>query len=198
MNDITYMIKPDWVSWDAIAECQYQAHLRNRKKGLNMSCQDMTGEQLKKYLKNAYCFVALDGKKVVGTSSFIIRKVKKIGIKKNLCYCCISAILPEYQGTDVYFKLNEAVVEERKKHNVDIIFFDTAESNNLVRKMNKRIGFKNIKYKAFDNTNYYSVYMAKWINKCPFPDWFLNCIFKLSEIYVKTRFKPGRIKRFGI
>lgn len=197
MGEIKYMLKPDWVSWDAIAECQYQAHLRNRKKGLNMSCQNMTGEDLKNNLKSAYCFVALDGEKVVGTDSFIIRTINLFG-KKNICYHCYNAILPEYQGTDIYFKLTEIKNKERKKHDIYLMYFDTAESNKLVQKLNKKSGFKYIKYKAFDNTNYYSVYMAKWTKKCPFPDWFLNSVFKLSEIYVKTRFKPGRIKRFGI
>ena len=115
-----------------------------------------------------------------------------------MCYFCISAILPEYQGTDVYFNLNELKHEERKKHDIYLMYFDTAESNKLVQKLNKKRGFKYILYRSFASTNYYSVYMAKWTKKCPFPDWFLNCIFKLSEIYVKTRFKPGRIKRFGI
>ena len=197
MGEIKYMLKPDWVSWDAIAECQYKAHLRNRKKGLNMSCQDMTGEQLEKYLKNAYCFVALDGEKVVGTESFMIRTINFFG-KKRLCYFCNSAILPEYQGTDVYFKLIEIKNKERDKHDVDIMYFDTAEDNKLVQKLNKKKGFKHILYRSFASTNYYSVYMAKWTKKCPFPDWLLNCIFKLSKIYVKTRFRPGRIKRFGI
>lgn len=197
MGEIKYMLKPDWVSWDAIAECQYQAHLRNRKKGFQMGCQEMTGKDFERSLKDGYCFVALDGEKVVGTDSFIIKTINLFG-KKNICYHCYNAILPEYQGTDVYFKLTEIKNKERKKHDIYIMYFSTAEKNKLVQKLNYKSGFKYVLLRSTKYTDYYSVYMAKWVDKCPFPDWMINCIYKLSIFYTKTRFKPGRIKRFGI
>ena len=198
MGEIKYMLKPDWVSWDAVAECQYQAHLRNRKKGFKMSCQDMTGKDFEKSLKNGYCFVALDGEKVVGTESFMIKTINFFGKRKKICYFCYSAILPEYQGTEVYFKLTELIKEERARHNIDIMYFSTAEKNKMVQKISYKQGFKYILLRSTIYTDYYSVYMAKWPKKCPFPDWMLNCIFKISKFYTKTRFKPGRVKRFGI
>lgn len=197
MGEIRYMLKPDWVSWDAIAECQYQAHLRNRKKGFKMGCQDMTGKDFEKSLKNGYCFVALDGEKVVGTESFIIKTINFFG-KKKICYFCYSAILPEYQGTDVYFKLNEIKNQEREKQNINIMYFSTAEQNKLVQRLSYKKGFRYFLLRSTIYTDYYSVYMIKWAGKRPFPDWMLNCVYKLSKFYTKTRFKPGRVKRFGI
>jgi hypothetical protein len=39
------------------------------------------------------------------------------------------------------------------------------------------------------HTNYYQVTMVRWDDGCPFPNWFLNFMFKLSKIVSKTFFK---------
>lgn len=193
------MLKPDSISWDDIAKCQYDAHSRNRKKGFHMSCQDLTGAQLKHSLKNAYCFVALDeNNKVVGTSSFKINYIYLLWKRIKGCYYCMTAIIPEYQGTDVYMGLSDIQMEEMAKHNVDILYFDTAEQNKLVQKLNKKDGFFYYLYKSYDSTTYYSVVMAKWANKKIFPDWVMKCLFYMSKVYTKLRYKAGGVKRFGI
>jgi hypothetical protein len=88
--------------------------------------------------------------------------------------------------------------EETVKHNVDLLYFDTAEQNKLVQKLNKKNGFFYYLYKSYDSTTYYSVVMAKWTNKKVFPDWVMNCLFFMSKVYTKTRYKAGGVKRFGI
>ena len=197
-SEIKYMIKPEWVSWDDVQKCQAISHKKNIEKGLKMHCSELTGEELKQQLKDGICFIALDGKKVVGTTSLIIQDVKKLGIKKRLGYLCMEGILPEYQGTDVYFGLQEIRFKTIKDSNVDIVYFDTAENNTVVRKLSEKGGYKNIYYISFRSTDYYSVTMAKWLKGKPIPDFILKPFFFLSEKYVKLRFKPHRIKRFGI
>ncbi len=199
MEEIRYMLKPDSISWDEIAKCQYDAHSRNRKKGFHMSCQDLTGEQLKRSLKNAYCFVALDeNNRVVGTSSIKINHIYLLWKRIKGCYYCMTAIIPEYQGTDVYMGLSSIQKEEMVKHNVDFLYFDTAEQNKLVQKLNKKKGYFYYLYKSYDSTTYYSVVMAKWTNKKVFPDWVMNSLFFMSKVYTKIRYKAGGIKRLGI
>ena len=72
--DFKYLEKPDWISWDSILECIRESHKVNDKRGFHMTNQEMSSEQLQKKLKNGHCFVALDGDKVIGTCSTIIRK----------------------------------------------------------------------------------------------------------------------------
>ena len=197
-NEITYMIKPDWISWDEVQECQALSHSINIAKGLKMHCAELTGEELRKSLKGGLCFVALDGKKVVGTASLIISNSRKFLFKKKLGYLCMEGILPEYQGTDVYFGLQEIRMQSIINNDIDILYFDTAENNRLVRKLQARQGYKNIYYISFKSTDYYSVTMAKWIRGKPIPDFILKPFFFISEKYVKLRYKPHRVKRFGI
>lgn len=193
------MLKPDTISWDEVAKCQYEAHYRNRKKGFHMSCQDLSGNQLKENLRNAYCFVALDNNnRVVGTSSIKIQDERILWKRVKGCYYCMSAVIPEYQGTDVYMRLNQIQDEELKKHKVDFLYFDTAEQNTLVQKLNKRNGFFYYLYKSYDSTTYYSVVMAKWTKKKIIPDWVMKCLFALSKVYTKSRYKKGGVKRFAV
>ena len=197
-DEIVYMIKPEWISWDEVQECQAQSHKRNIKNGLKMHCAELTGAELEKKLDGGVCFVALEGKKVVGTASLMIQNSRKFIFKKRLGYLCMEGVLPEYQGSDVYFGLQDIRMQYVMDNDIDILYFDTAGNNKLVRKLQAQQGYKNIYYISFRSTDYYSVTMAKWIKGNPIPDCILKPFFFLSEKYVKLRFKPHRIKRFGI
>ena len=69
MSEIKYMVKPDWITWDEVQECQRKAHeATNNVKGLRMTVQDISGDALRRDIEdgNGFCFVAIDGRKVVG------------------------------------------------------------------------------------------------------------------------------------
>ena len=76
MSEIKYMVKPDWISWDEVQECQRKAHEVNNVKGFHMKVQDISGEELKNYIGDGICIIALDGEKVVGTTSIVYKKLK--------------------------------------------------------------------------------------------------------------------------
>lgn len=84
---------------------------------------------------------------------------------------------------------------------VDLTEGDTAETNYTVLKVFGKDGYKIVSYYA-PNPNHFSVRIAKWLNGCPFPAWYIKMKFLLSKLYMKTRyridFKKGRVKRFGI
>lgn len=195
---ITFIKKPDWVSWDEIQRCHVIGHERNIKKGLKMQCAELTAEELKDELNGAICYVALDGKRVVGTTSLKILDVRKLWFKKRIGIMMMEAILPEYIGSDVFFGLQDIRMKDAVENNVEILYFGTAEANKVVRKVQSKLGFKQILFRSFPDTTYYSVMMAKWIKGKPLPDWLIKTLFYLSEKYVKFRYKPGKIKRFGI
>ncbi len=197
-SEILYIKKPEWLSWDAVQLCQAKAHERNKQNGLNMHCSELTGAELAESLKDGICYVALKGDQVVGTCSLIIQDGTWFFKNKRVGYLAMAGVLPEYQGTEVYFELQKLRMKDIKDQKVEILYFDTAENNALVRKMNAKQGFKPVYYICFKSTDYYSVTMAKWLIGKPKSELWLKIYFWLSEKFVKLRYKPGRIKRFGI
>lgn len=198
MDTIQYFEKPDWVSWDAIHECLVKSHAVNTMKGLHMVNQDLKGDELKKKFDNGHCFVALKENEVIGVFGlrFFIGK-RWWSWKKKVAYNCLDGILPEYQGTDVYFGLNELRMKFIEKSGADVIQSITAENNMRVRKITKIKKFKTVFFSpTCKGADYYSVVMVKWLNGCPYPDWFINFMFKVSKLVVKTIWKPGYKFRF--
>jgi len=200
MSKIQYMLKPDWVSWDDVQECQMKAHeMTNNAKGFHMTVQDYSGEQLKNsFGKDGYCFVALDDKRVVGVHGLIVFIGSKWWSKgKKVAYHCMDAILPEYQGTDVYLELQALRNKYDKQLGTEIIQFTTAEQNKVIRKIAQKRGAKTVMYSATcKGANYYSVVMVKWVDGCPYSDRYINFMFKLSKYVIKTLWKPGYKFRF--
>lgn len=191
MEEIQYMEKPDWVSWDDVRICLNAAHQVNKKGGFEMLNATITTDALTEMVKDARCFVALDGKKVVGIACVKILNMKKWFVRDQVLYTFCDGILPEYRGTDVYFGLRKVREAYVKSTGIKIHMFRTSEHNKVVIKLNKKRGFKLVQFHPTPKkiANYYNVTMVKWDDGCPFPDWFLNFMFKLSKIVSKTFFK---------
>ena len=116
------MEKPEWVSWESIHECLNAGHEYNRKRGVYMVSATKTPDDLKEYLKEGKCFVAIDDGKVVGTVSLRLVKCKQWWAKgKTVAISCLDAIIPGYKGTDVFFELNEIRNQSRKDPGIRII-----------------------------------------------------------------------------
>lgn len=198
MNEIQYMEKPEWVSWESIRNCISAAHQSNKKYGFEMLNSKLTtAEELMCRMKDCHCFVAIEDKNVVGTLSVKLQRKRKWWTKDLVAYYCYDAILPKYRGTDVYFDLLQKRKEYVKKTGVKIHQFNTAEHNKPVIRMNIKKGFKPVQFTpTMKGANYYSVTMVKWDEGCPFPDWFLKFMFNLSKIISKTLWKPGYKRRF--
>lgn len=202
MSEIQYMIKPDWISWDEVQECQRKAHeATNNGKGIHMTVQDISGDDLRQYIEengNGYCFIALDGRKVVGLCGLkLFVGTRWWSWKKKVAYNCIDGILPEYQGSEVYFGLNEIRMKYIMESGAELIQSNTAENNKRVRKIAKMRNGKIVQFSATGRgADYYSVIIVKWLNGCPFSDRFINFMFNLSKIVVKTIWKPGYKVRF--
>lgn len=198
MDQIKFLEKPDWVTWESILDCIKKSHKKNEKRGFHMTNQDMTGDALRQKLQKGHCFVAIEGNKVVGTCSTIIKDGNRWWSKgEKVAYTCLDAILPEYQGTDVYFGLRALRSQFIKDSGVDIIQFNTAEQNKVVQKTALKRGAKYVQYSATGKgANYYSVIMAEWTNGCPFSDKYCNFRYKLSKLIIKAIWKPGYKFRF--
>lgn len=197
MNEIQFMEKPDWVSWEQVCDCIKAANVVNNKKGFHMLFANITPDEIESELKDGKCFVAIHEGKVVGTTSYAIQEMNKWYLRGKVILHCFDAIRPEYRGTDVYFGVQALKAQKIEETGIKRFYFTTAEKNKTVIKMNLRYGFKLVQLTPSPKGgDYYSVCMVMWNDGCPFPDWFLKFMFNLSKIVSKTLWKPGYKRRF--
>lgn len=202
MEEIKYMEKPDWVSWEDVIQCIRSSDTVNQKRGLHMHIATVTPEEMEEDLKEGKCLVAMCGEKVVGTTSLKIRELRKWYRWGKVIYHSYDGILPEYQGTDVYIGLKQFQKKIEKEFNIRVHQFHTAEKNKTVIKINLKYGFKKVLFRPnFNGSAYYSVTLVKWEDGCPFPDWYLKTMFNLTKFVTKTffttegKFRPS-LKRY--
>ena len=70
--------KPGWVSWDEIRKVLWESHAENREKGIKNALPSLPSDEIRKKVGDkGKMFVALDGKKVVGTYAVLIRNNRK-------------------------------------------------------------------------------------------------------------------------
>lgn len=194
---IVYMEKPEWVSWEQIRECIYRGHESNRQNGVFMINTTKSAEEIKTHIGDGHCFVALKGKDVVGTFSLKFIRSKRWWAKGLVAYPCLDAIIPEYKGVDVYFELDRLRMRCIKESGIRIIQSNTSESNKLIQKIVKKKGFKTVMYtKSGKGADYYSLIFVKWLDGCPYSDRYINFMFYLSKVFVRTVYRPDGSYRF--
>ena len=106
--------------------------------------------------------------------------------------------MPEYQGRGIYSKLIAAREEYAHTHHLEVTYMFTSENNKKMQQLAQKEGFRLVSYSVSPKTNYYSVVMAKWQDKCPFPAWY--CVFRyyLSKIFIRIFYKRCAVKRFQL
>lgn len=199
MRDIRIIEKPDWISWDDIHDCLWEAHESNRKIGVNMRTAYLSGEELKKRIgPRGKCFVALVDGNFAGTASIKSVSRNTWYHKGELCDFILVGIYPQYKGLGIYKMLLRECASVSMNLGINVVELDTAEGNTYMQAISKKHGFKCVAVKASPYTKHYSVVLAMWTNGCPFYESYVKFRFKLQEVLYKLRFKRGHIKRFGI
>ena len=205
MEEIRIMEKPDWVTWDEIAECIHIGQATNNKKGFDMQFGHLTSEELEKDVKGksgeGYTFVALnEHNKVVGTYSLTVTMVNKWWHKGRCGLRCNTSILPEYRGTDAYFGLRELLEKKEKELGLNVIWGTTSEKNDVVIKINKKTGWKFVEYVPSPlKRDYFSYVFVKWKDGCPYKENLINFRFKLSRFYSRFVYRYNgtrKVNRF--
>lgn len=197
MNEIRILQKPDTVSWDDIHEVLYKAHEKNRVAGFDMKTARMLGDELREHVGGGVCFVAMDGDKVVGTTSVAFRMGTHWydkGMKE--AHAMLTGILPAYQGVGIYEDLTVAKNKYIESSDADVVYAGTAESNKIILKYAARQGYVNVDYIASRGVNYYSVIFVKWLKLKPFTDKYCAKRFRKARFWTRFRYKPGKIERF--
>ena len=200
-SSIRIIEKPDWVSWDDIHEVLWDAHAENREKGVFMRYPSLSGEEIKQRIEGlGKMFVAVEGEKVIGTAA-LVYKTKSLWCGKGTYgYCCFASILPAYQGKGIYKGLSLQREQEARSNGVTKLIMDTNENNKKELSIVSQAGYKKVGYSFWKD--HFNIVCVKWLDKCPYPTWFIIIRFILSKAITKLRYKmdpeKGRVKRFGI
>lgn len=200
-SEIQVTEKPEWVSWDEIHEVLWKAHEQNRKKGVIMSYPSLSGEEIRNKIgDHGKMFVAIEGEKVIGTLALINKVGKQWYNSGQYGYMCFGAVLPECSGKGVYRSLYQLAEATAKQEGLLVLTRDTNENNARMLKITKQEGYHFVECKAYKD--HFNIVRAKWLDKCPFPTWYIRTRFILSKTITKLRYKmdpqKGKFKRFGI
>lgn len=200
MEDIRIIPKPDNISYDDIHELLLEAHKKNYKNGIVLRYSQMVGDEIMKKLGDeGQCWVAMDGDKLVGTTSVTFFQGKNWWNKgKKVAHGCFTGILNQYQGIGILEDMNALKYDFTLAHGADMNQGDTAENNHTILKVLGKDGYKVVAFFAPQNTDHYSVRIVKWLNGCPFSDEYINKRCKWSERLTKWQYKPGKIERSKI
>lgn len=176
--------KPDWVSWDDIKQCLYEAHAANRANGINMAHYQWPAEKFIETIgENGRMFVALDGEKLVGVAAVCERNGNSWYAKGKYAYMGFAGVLTEYKGHGIYNELIKIREDYVKQQGYEVMTFDTHQNNKVVQNVALKNGYRYVRFFQAASKDHYSVVMAKWIEGCPF-----------SNIYCETKYLVSKMK----
>lgn len=187
--NIQVVEKPDWVTWDDVKQCLFEAHAENRAKGINMAHYQWPAEKIKESLgEKGVVLVALDGKRLVGTAAIGDKIGKTWYTRGAYAYICFDAVVPEYSGKGI-FKLLDS---KREQMAIDLgyktLVFDTHSKNVHRQRIALKNGFRLVRFFRAASKDHYSVVMAKWLDGCPYSSIYCWIKFQVSKLQALIRF----------
>lgn len=182
-SGIQIMEKPDWVSWEEIRECMYNAHSVNRNKGIFMIKYLWPTDKIQAFIGvNGVMLVALDGKKVVGTAAVCDKLGNNWYAKGRYADFSFECVLPEYSGQGIYQEFERIREELCATRNYHVIVSDTHSKNKRRLKIAQLSGYRPVGYLRVKD--HYNIIMAKWPAGCPYSQFYCMLRFCLSSIRV--------------
>ena len=166
---IVIMEKPEWVSWNEIHDVLQKAHAENRAHGINMRKPSLPGSEIEKEIgSKGKMFVAMDGDRVVGTSSIVPKQLNYWCDKPSNQYACkyFASVLPEYAGCGIFKQLDLRREKEAIEMGLEKMLGDTHENNKHLLDIIKKNGYRFVDYKHCGDHN--NVIFVKWLNGCPY------------------------------
>lgn len=190
-NKIVVTEKPDCISWETIHEVLWSAHESTRKLGISYPTAEMSGDELREYLKkhNGHCLVAMDGEKVVGTMSYYVESVKSRFFKGTFLMIALVGNIPQYKGKGIFSNLYNRCYDYAKAQDLDGLTYGTAEKNHNMRKIFERKGFIPFRCHYNEDKGRYVVGGIFCFNKLPHAKWYYSFIFKLAQ--ARTHLRHG-------
>lgn len=194
-KEIQLIKKPDYISWDEIAQVIFEAHSSNRDNGIDIQNAHKTGSELRESLGvNGACFVALENNKVVATSSIAFHEKNTWYHKGKIAYATLSGVLPSHKGKHLFSKLSKMCFDYALQQGIRVFYSNTAEGNRKYRAIAKKDGYNEVHMgrTTFNPHNY--VVIVKWIDGAPFSKTFMQYKFFLSMLKIKINVLLGRVK----
>jgi len=198
MNGIVIMERPDTVSYEMLQDLLNRAHSTNEKKGLVYATAKQSAETLKKKAEadNGICYVAFNGSELVGTMTVSFRKLNYWYHNGNVAILKLLGVDPECRGKRVASLLLEKCLEAAKARGETVIVADSAENNDVFRKYILKYGFEIADYGLYAGNNFYTTVYVKWMNGCPYSAFYRRFRYNLKWMYIRFKYKPGKINRF--
>lgn len=188
-NSIQVVEKPDWVSWDDIKQCLYEAHSVNRSKGINMAHYQWPAEKIKESLgENGFMLVALDGNKLIGTAGIGEKFGNKWYANGRYAYECYASVLPDYMGQGIFKMLDIKREAKVREDGYDMLIGDTHSKNTHRIEIALKNGFRMVRFFRAASKDHYSVVIAKWLNGCPYSSFYCWRKYQLSKLKTIIRY----------
>lgn len=182
----TVIEKPDWISYEEIADLLHDAHRSNVEKGMHFVASSQDGAETERRLgEEGKFFVALsENNELIGAGAIAFMPACKDWYGKGQACGEIKmvGVRDRYKGRGISSALYKAL-EEYGFSRCDLLVMNTARDNRMVLESNARHGWVYIDYKSWKKTDYYSVCMAKWKNGCPYNDLYRRLMFHYRKIY---------------
>lgn len=187
-SNIQIVEKPDWVTWDDIKQCLFEAHAQNRAKGINMAHYQWPVERIKDSLgEKGVVLVALDGKRLIGTAAIGDKIGKTWYTRGPYAYICFDAVIPEYSGKGIFKLLDSKREQLAKNLGYRTLVFDTHSNNFHRQEIALKNGFRLVRFFRASSKDHYSVVMAKWLDGCPYSSFYCWIKFQLSKFQALMR-----------
>ena len=168
MHDIIITERPDFVNWEDIRQTLAKAHKQNKEHGLIVRSTTLTADQLREQVADGKCYVALDGKKVIGVAAVRIKSCDKWFCHGLVAHFLLDSVLTEYQGYGVYSKMQRKRYEYVEEQGINIITTNTAANNKRMVKMLPKHGFRRAVMFRTSGSNHYSITWVRWFKDEPF------------------------------
>ena len=195
-SKIEILPKPDYVSYENLQSLLNKAHECNKKKGLVYATACQSVEKLKEKIGDGVCLVALCDGKLAGTATITFRNLHYWYHNGPVATLKLLGVAPEYKGMHLGSLLLKKRIEIARNRGINVIVTDSAEQNIIVRNSCLKRNFRKVDYCVYPGNNFYTVGYAKWIGRCPHSKFSCWLHFNLKKLYIRLKYKPGKIHRF--
>ncbi len=190
-KEVLIIEKPDYISWNEIKTCIWNAHSENRSKGIFMRNPSLPSEEIRKQImkNDGIMLVALIDGKVVGTAAITIKRVSLWCGKKNDNYAhfCFASVLPQYNGMGIFKLLDKKREQMVLEMGLTKIIWDTHEQNYKRLKIAQKNNYKFVDYKVCKN--HFNIVLVKWLHGCPYSNLKCALMFTCLKFYKSIRYK---------
>ena len=198
MKEVVITKKTDDITFEMIQTILTKAHASNKEKGLLYATASQTVDKLKSKIgENDTCFVALVDGQLAATVTVSFRGLNYWYHNGNVAIIKLLGVDPEFKGMHISSKLIEACLAEAEKRGEKIVVADSAEHNEILKNLVLGYGFLTTDYGLYAANNFYTNVYVKWLDGCPYSNIYRKFRYNLKRLYIRTIYKPGKIKRFS-